>query len=194
MTEILVERYCNDNNITGMLTKPEFAQTYQWTKLLRTSELGNSNWSTPYCNALALNIPKPAKISMKGKLNRMLKAYTLLPIIKYNFGDAQKIGMPVVIRTKPKTKTVNLLQQTSPTSPAKGNIKITKMGKTLIIIRRALLEKGVRSTRILIKVRQKLPVALITATAKSTNRPDLVVTQVVLYRLEKEGGQHKEAD
>ena len=41
---------------------------------------------------------------------------------------------------------------------------------------------------------KKIPVALTIATAKSTNSPDLVVTHVVLYRLEKEGGQHKEAD
>ena len=114
--------------------------------------------------------------------------------------NTKRHGTQIAVRIEPMSIILNLLQQTSPTSPAKGYIKKVTLATTLITAKIIVLEEKSLAEVIdefgmlLNSTKRKAPVALITATRKSTYRPDLVVMQVALYRLEKEGGQHEDAD
>ena len=91
---------------------------------------------------------------------------------------------------------LNLLQQTSPTSPATGYVKMVKPDKATTNNKGMVSSKNEENPIVvyLYERLRKTPVALTTATKKTTYKPNLVVTQVVLYCFESEGGQHEDVD
>ena len=102
--------------------------------------------------------------------------------------------MLTATRIEPRSNILYLLHQSSPTSPKMGDITNIPKGANSIT-KSILTEKGEILTSIpYLQSKKVVPVTVIMATAKSKKRPDFVVMQVVLYRLEKEGGQHKDTD
>ena len=133
------------------------------------------------------------------KHNKIRKTNQSIPNCTYKNDNAQERVMLTATRNEPSSSVLYLFPQSSPTSPKKGDIKYDMKEGTFAKTNKVVTEKYANSYCIsfcilFIKKREIIPVLLTIATAKSKKRPDLVVTQVFLYRLEKEGGQHEDAD